>query len=92
MNNESQNFLSAKLSFSQAQADAVLSMPLSRLVGLELKKLIKESPKAPWGNDYKYKKVGSDFTLTCYGSDGREGGTGIEEDITVSSAVKKSKD
>jgi general secretion pathway protein G len=56
------------------------------------KKLIKEIPKDPWGNEYKYKKQGSDFIITCYGSDGREGGTGIESDLTVSSSVKKSKE
>jgi len=32
----------SKLNFSQAQADAILAMPLSRLVGLELEKLVKE--------------------------------------------------
>ena len=32
----------ATLRFSQAQADAILSMPLSRLVGLELQKLVSE--------------------------------------------------
>ncbi|MBE5935213.1 MAG: DNA topoisomerase 4 subunit A [Lachnospiraceae bacterium] len=32
----------ATLSFSQAQADAILAMPLSRLVGLELQKLVQE--------------------------------------------------
>ncbi|HON44155.1 MAG: type II secretion system major pseudopilin GspG [Planctomycetes bacterium] len=51
--------------------------------------LMKEIPKDPWGNEYKYRSTGgSKYTLTCYGSDGREGGTGIEEDIVMKSDAK----
>lgn len=40
-------------------------------------------PKDPWGNDYVYTKEGSrEYTIVSYGADGRQGGTGIDEDIS----------
>ena len=50
--------------------------------------LLKEIPKDPWGNTYKYKSSGSSCQILSYGSDGREGGTGENEDIKVSSDGK----
>ena len=40
--------------------------------------------KDPWRNDYDYisPAENSDFLVICYGADGREGGTGADEDIT----------
>ena len=38
----------------------------------------------PWGHDYIYDQTSNtEFTLTCYGADGVEGGDGNNADITV---------
>lgn len=46
-------------------------------------------PTDPWGNEYIYESPGPNsddsFVITCYGSDGKEGGEGDAEDIIVSS-------
>lgn len=46
-------------------------------------------PTDPWGNEYVYESPGPNggdsFVITCYGSDGKEGGEGDAEDIVVSS-------
>ncbi len=41
-------------------------------------------PTDPWGNPYQYMAPGSNgpFDVVCYGADGREGGEGIDADIT----------
>jgi general secretion pathway protein G len=41
-------------------------------------------PKDPWGNPYVYVQPGKNgpFDIISYGHDGREGGTGVDEDIT----------
>ena len=47
--------------------------------------LIKKVPKDPWGNDYQYRSPGESgnaYEIWCYGKDGREGGTGLNKDIT----------
>ena len=46
---------------------------------------IAEIPKDPWGNEYVYQAPGpngEDFIVISYGADGREGGSGYDEDIT----------
>ncbi len=42
-------------------------------------------PKDPWGNDYQYVQPGSEgpYDLYSYGADGREGGEGVNADISV---------
>ncbi|MEQ6885065.1 type II secretion system major pseudopilin GspG [Salicola sp. Rm-C-2C1-2] len=42
-------------------------------------------PKDPWGNDYQYVQPGSEgpYDLYSYGADGREGGEGVNGDISV---------
>jgi len=41
-------------------------------------------PKDPWGNDFQYIFPGEngDFDLFSYGADGREGGEGLNADVT----------
>lgn len=41
-------------------------------------------PKDPWGNDYRYAAPGQSgpYEITSYGADGREGGEGVNKDIT----------
>ena len=42
-------------------------------------------PKDPWGNEYQYVQPGSEgpYDLYSYGADGREGGEGVNADISV---------
>jgi len=44
---------------------------------------LKKLPKDGWGNDYQYhiSSDGNTVVLTCYGRDGKPGGTGFDEDI-----------
>jgi general secretion pathway protein G len=41
-------------------------------------------PKDPWGNDYKYVAPGQSgpYDIVSYGADGKEGGEGVNKDIT----------
>lgn len=43
-------------------------------------------PSDPWGNEYAYEILEDDadspYLITCYGSDGGEGGTGAAADVT----------
>lgn len=42
-------------------------------------------PNDPWGNPYRYSlpgRDGRDFTVMTWGADGREGGSGENEDIS----------
>lgn len=43
----------------------------------------KKAPLDPWGNPYMYVSPGihGDFDIISYGADGKEGGTGKDEDI-----------
>ena len=48
--------------------------------------MLKDSIRDPWGNDYKYLSSdsnGNTFKLTSMGSDGKEGGKGINADIDI---------
>jgi general secretion pathway protein G len=38
--------------------------------------------KDPWGRDYLYRLNGSDFEVVCLGADGKEGGTGVDVDLS----------
>ncbi len=42
-------------------------------------------PEDPWGNEYQYVQPGSEgpYDLYSYGADGREGGEGLNADISV---------
>lgn len=42
-------------------------------------------PKDPWGNEYQYVQPGSEgpYDLYSYGADGREGGEGVNADISA---------
>ncbi len=46
--------------------------------------LSKQVPKDPWGRDYLYRSPGEhgEYDLSTLGKDGREGGTGDDQDIT----------
>jgi general secretion pathway protein G len=41
-------------------------------------------PKDPWGNEYKYAAPGTSgpYDITSLGADGKEGGEGVNKDIT----------
>ena len=46
--------------------------------------LSKQVPKDPWGRDYLYRfpgEHGTDYDLSSLGKDGREGGSGEDQDI-----------
>ncbi|HEX7900574.1 MAG TPA: type II secretion system major pseudopilin GspG [Planctomycetota bacterium] len=42
----------------------------------------KAVPKDPWGNDFRYAAQGRKFTLTSLGADGKEGGAGLDADLS----------
>jgi general secretion pathway protein G len=46
--------------------------------------LSKQVPKDPWGRDYLYRNPGEhgEYDLWTFGKDGREGGTGDDQDVT----------
>lgn len=39
-------------------------------------------PKDPWGRDYVYRGEGSKYEIVCLAADGRQGGSGIDADIS----------
>jgi general secretion pathway protein G len=47
--------------------------------------LSKQVPKDPWGRDYLYRSPGEhgEYDLWTFGKDGREGGTGDDQDVTT---------
>lgn len=48
--------------------------------------LLSKMPQDPWGKPYEYLQPGREgpFEVITYGADGREGGTGSDEDIASS--------
>ncbi|MCC7407856.1 MAG: type II secretion system major pseudopilin GspG [Phycisphaeraceae bacterium] len=49
--------------------------------------LIDQVPSDPWGRPYQYLSPGRDdrpYEILCYGADGREGGTGADQDLNSS--------
>jgi len=52
--------------------------------------LLSGVPVDPWGNPYQYNAPGANgpYDVISYGADGREGGEGIDADITSSSLSK----
>ena len=46
--------------------------------------LSKQVPKDPWGRDYLYRAPGEhgEYDLWTFGKDGREGGSGDDQDVT----------
>lgn len=43
----------------------------------------KSVPKDPWGNEYVYKQAGRRFEILSLGADGKEGGTGVDADLST---------
>ncbi|MBI3535396.1 MAG: type II secretion system protein GspG, partial [Deltaproteobacteria bacterium] len=43
----------------------------------------KKIPKDAWGNDFRYISDGNKYTLVSLGSDGQEGGDGVNKDIST---------
>jgi general secretion pathway protein G len=45
---------------------------------------LKGTPTDPWGNPYQYNAPGRSgpFEVICYGANGREGGEGVDQDIS----------
>ncbi|MCC7407060.1 MAG: type II secretion system major pseudopilin GspG [Phycisphaeraceae bacterium] len=49
--------------------------------------LIDKVPVDPWGRPYQYLSPGREnrpYEIVCYGADGREGGTGADQDLNSS--------
>lgn len=44
---------------------------------------LKKSPKDPWQHDFVYELSGAEYTLKCFGKDGREGGDAFNKDLTL---------
>jgi general secretion pathway protein G len=47
---------------------------------------LKQLPKDPWGNEYRYASPGANgtpFDLVSLGADGQVGGTGVDADISL---------
>jgi general secretion pathway protein G len=42
----------------------------------------KSVPKDPWGNEYGYRVSGRRFEILSLGADGKEGGTGLDADLS----------
>jgi len=42
----------------------------------------KSVPRDPWGNDFVYKVSGRRFEILSLGADGKEGGTGVDADLS----------
>jgi general secretion pathway protein G len=42
----------------------------------------KSVPKDPWGSDYIYKVSGRRFEILSLGADGKEGGSGVDADLS----------
>lgn len=44
-----------------------------------------KSTKDPWGNNLQYRQVGNgrSFTVSSYGADGGNGGTGLDKDLSA---------
>lgn len=38
--------------------------------------------KDPWAHDYTYKIISGDFEIICLGADGKEGGSGVDRDLS----------
>jgi general secretion pathway protein G len=54
------------------------------LQALVAQNLVRRLPNDPWNNPYRYSAPGQDgrpYTIMTWGADGREGGTGENEDI-----------
>lgn len=55
------------------------------LQALVAQNLIRRLPNDPWNNPYRYSAPGRDgrpYTIATLGADGREGGTGENEDLS----------
>lgn len=44
----------------------------------------KKVPKDPWGHDYTFKADGRNIEIVSLGADGKEGGTGVDADLSSS--------
>jgi general secretion pathway protein G len=42
----------------------------------------KSVPRDPWGNEYAYKASGRRFEIISLGADGKEGGAGVDADLS----------
>jgi general secretion pathway protein G len=48
----------------------------------------KSVPKDPWGNEYIYKVSGKRFEIICLGADGKDGGEGVDADLSSEGSDK----
>lgn len=65
---------------SNEEGLAILTRPTDKLP----EPLLKGQPVDPWGRGYQYNAPGRSgpYEVICYGDDGRDGGDGIDRDIT----------
>ena len=65
---------------SNEEGLAILTRPTSKLP----EPLLSGEPIDPWNRPYQYNYPGSNgpFEVICYGADGREGGEGVDADIS----------
>jgi general secretion pathway protein G len=47
--------------------------------------------KDPWSRDFVYRVNGGDFEIVCLGADGREGGAGVDSDLSNKGATDTNK-
>ncbi len=65
---------------SNEEGLAILCKPTEKLP----EALLKETPVDPWGHPYQYNSPGSagPYEVISFGQDGREGGEGVDADIS----------
>ena len=75
----------ARLQIGKIEQDVVLFKMKKKKVPDSLQELYKDEPipKDPWGNEYVLGNGSGKkgFEIMSYGADGKEGGTGADEDI-----------
>ena len=49
----------------------------------------KEVPKDPWGNEWRFTSSGRRFEIVSLGADGKEGGQGLDADLSTEGAPSK---
>lgn len=75
----------ARLQIGKIEQDVVLYKMKKKKVPDSMSELYKDEPvpKDPWGNEYVLRGGGGrkGFEIMSYGADGKEGGSGADEDI-----------
>jgi len=61
---------------------ALHEQPTTAPVPAAWRAYVQDPPQDPWGRDYVYAAEGGGFTITSLGKDGKQGGEGVDADIT----------